>query len=172
MNHVLRRLALVLVAAVVPACALVLDSAPAQASTWAIPGPDPSVDALTHPGEYANRVMAKVNQARVKHGLPKVKLYQSCLDHKANTWAAHLADIDALVHRNQTKVLKDCHLQWAGECLASGTGLLPGKTVRLWMHSKEHRPILLKKRADRAGVGVAVTLTGKVFVVLNFGDAG
>lgn len=172
MNQSARRLATLLVALVLPACALVLYPGTAEAKTWAVPQPDLSLDVLTHPNEYANRVMAKVNRARAKRDLPKVKLFQSCLDRKANRWAVHLASIDRLVHRDQQKVLKDCHLQWAGECLVSGTGLLPAKAVRLWMHSKEHRPILLKKRADRAGVGVAITLTGKVFVVLNFGDAG
>jgi uncharacterized protein YkwD len=167
-----RRLATLLAALILPACALVLYPAQAEAKTWPIPKIDSSLDALLHPDEYANRVMAKINKVRARHHRPKVKLYQSCLDHKANSWAVHLSVIDDLVHRNQVKVLKDCNLQWAGECLVTSTGLQPGKAVSLWMHSDEHRPILLKKRADRAGLGVAITPAGKVFVVLNFGDAG
>ena len=170
MKTTARRIATMLIALIVPACALVLYSAPAQAKTWEIPKLDLSLDPLTHPNEYANRVMVKINQIRAKKGKPKVKLYQSCLDHKSNKWAAHLADIDSLVHRNQRKILKDCNLHWTGECLVSGTALMPGAAVKAWMHSAEHRPILMKNRANLGGMGVAITPLGKIFVVLNFGD--
>lgn len=170
MKQTARRIATVLIALIVPACVLVLNSAPAQAKTWEIPQLDLSLDPLLHPNEYANRVMVKINKIRAKKGKPKIKLYQGCLDHKSNAWAAHLADIDSLVHRNQKKVLKACNLHWTGECLVSGTALLPGPAVKAWMHSDEHRPILMKDRANLAGMGVSITPLGKVFVVLNFGD--
>jgi hypothetical protein len=170
MNPLVRRFALLLATVIVPACALVLNSSPADAKTWAVPAPNYSVDPLLHPGEYANRVMVKINKIRANRGLAKVKVYQGCLDHKSNTWAAHLSVIDELVHRNQPRILKDCNLHWTGECLVSGTALRPGAAVTAWMHSAEHRPILMKKRANLGGMGVAITPVGKVFVVLNFGD--
>ena len=173
-----QRLATMTLALVVAACGLFFLAPAADATTWDVPAPKSSVDPLTHPNEYANRVMARINQIRHKKGLKPVPKYQSCLDHKANSWAVHIkkvltADptIDlASLHRDQSKILKACNLHWAGECMVLGTGLMPRKAVSLWMHSKTHRQIIMKKRANRAGVGMATNVLGVVFVVLNFGD--
>jgi uncharacterized protein YkwD len=148
---------------------MLLTAQVAEAKTWAIPKPDASVDALQHPGEYANRVMDRINDIRAKKGKSRVKSYQGCLDRKSDKWAKHLAALGALVHRDQTAVLKDCNLHWTGETLVSGTSLEPRAAVKAWMHSAPHRAVIMKDRANRAGVG-AVVISGFVVCVLNFGD--
>ena len=147
-------------------------ASPAQAGTWRIPAPDPSVNPATHPNEYENRVMDKVNEKRVRAGRSRLRVYQSCLDSKSESWARHLAEIGRLEHRNQRRVLADCNLHWTGETVALGSrrSLSPGELVSAWMHSPDHRAILLTRRANRAGVGIRFDSRGNLYAVVNLGD--
>ena len=144
-------------------------SSPAQSATWA-----PKLSASFNPqqdrNEFEDRILVQINKARAKHKLPKVKVFQSCVDGYAERWARRLKRIDNLVHRNLTKVLNGCDLNWVGETLVSGTSLNPSSAVRAWMNSPPHRAVLLKERARLAGIGVRVAGNGKVYAVLNFGD--
>jgi uncharacterized protein YkwD len=164
---------LVRVASALTASALIVAStvAPAQASVRRVPAPDHSVNPATHPNEYENRIMARINKARARAGLKQVRVYQSCLDGHADRWAKHLAESGRLVHRNQRRVLDTCNLHWTGETLArGGRGLSPGAMVRAWMHSSGHRAVLMKPRANLAGVGIRFDSRGYVYGVVNLGD--
>ena len=81
----------------------------------------------------------------------------------------HLAETGEFVHRNQRKILRRCDLTWVGETLVRGSLLTPASAVKAWMHSPEHRAVIMKPRANRAGVGVRLG-GGQVYAVLNFGD--
>src|SRR5215208_8147181 len=117
--------------------------APAQASVTRVPQPDYSVSLGSHPGEYANRVVARINDARSRAGLRQLRLYQTCLDRHSERWAKYLAQSGRLVHRDQYQVLGACNLHWTGETLARGAGgLSPRGMVRAWMHSPSHRAVL------------------------------
>ena len=144
-------------------------SSPAQAATWS-PRINTSLDPLLAPGEFEDRILVQINKARARHDLPKVRVFQSCVDGYAERWAKHLKSIDSLVHRNLTKVLSGCDLRWVGETLVSGTSLTPSSAVRAWLNSPPHRAVILKDRARMAGIGVRVDGNGKVYAVLNFGD--
>ena len=147
-----------------------LAATPATASTWYVPAPDGSVDPMTHMNEYENRVAHYVNKHRRKAHLRPVRSFGSCIDGFSERWARHLAATGSFEHRDQRTILETCDLTWVGETLARGTDLTPFRAVRAWMHSPEHRAVLMKPRANRAGVGARIGKGGKVYVVLNFGD--
>ena len=151
--------------------AVVASAGPAQASVERVPDPNWSVNPSTHPDEYANRVVARVNQARDRAGLRRLRFYQTCLDNHAERWAKYLARSGRLEHRNQYRVLSDCNLHWTGETLARGAGgLSPRAMVRAWMHSPGHRAVLMKPRANLAGVAIRRDAQGRVVGVVNLGD--
>lgn len=149
---------------------LVATAAPASATTWAVPAPDSSLDPLLHLTEFENRVVVKINKHRAHAGLKKVRYFDSCIDGFSERWAEHLVEIGELVHRDQHRILDRCNLTWVGETLVRGTALTPTEAVRAWMHSPEHRAVLMKPRANRAGVGFRIDGQGRVVGVLNFGD--
>ena len=145
--------------------------APAQASVQRVPEPNRSVNPASHPGEYANRIVARINDHRQRAGLRQLRVYQTCLDNHAERWAKHLAQSGRLVHRNQYRVLSACNLHWTGETLARGAGgLSPRAMVRAWMHSPAHRAVLMKPRANLAGVAMRRDPQGRVVGVVNLGD--
>jgi uncharacterized protein YkwD len=147
-----------------------LTSSPAAASTWAVPAPDLSLDPLLNLDEFENRLVVRINKARKHAGLKPVRFFDGCTDHFSERWAVHLAETGDFVHRNQRKILRRCDLTWVGEALVRGTGLTPGGAVKAWLHSPEHRAVLMKSRANRAGVGVRIDGQGRVVGVLNFAD--
>ena len=144
---------------------------PTQASLMRVPQPDHSVKLAHHPGEYANRIVARVNDARARAGLRKLRVYQTCLDSHSERWAKHLARSGRLEHRNQYHVLSACNLHWTGETLARGAGgLRPRAMVLAWMHSPAHRAVLMKPRANLAGVAIRHDAQGRIVGVVNLGD--
>ncbi|MGZ4637342.1 CAP domain-containing protein [Oryzihumus sp.] len=144
---------------------------PASAGgSWAVPAPRPNVDPMTHLGEYANRVMASINHHRAKAGLPKVRFYSACVDGYAEAWALHLAALGTLVHRDQRFLLRACDLTWVGEALVRAENVSPAQVVSAWMHSPEHRAVIMKRRANRAGIGITLDGQGRLVGVLNFAD--
>jgi uncharacterized protein YkwD len=162
------------VASALTAATLVLaaTTAPAHASVERVPAPNSSVDPATHPQEFENRIVARINDARARAGLNRIRVYQTCLDRHAERWARHLAESGRLQHRNQYRVLGACNLHWTGETLARGSGgFTPGAMVRAWMHSAGHRAVLMKPRAMLAGVAIRRDAQGRVIGVVNLGDA-
>lgn len=144
-------------------------TAPAQSATWA-PRVSNSFDPARDRDQFESRILVRINKARARHGLSRVKVFHSCVDGYAERWSRNLKRRDALVHRDLTSMINGCNLNWVGETLVSGTGLTPGSAVRAWLDSPPHRAVLLKDRARWAGVGVRVNAEGRVFAVLNFGD--
>ncbi len=164
---------LVRLASTLTASAMVVAAtvAPAQASTRPVPEPDYSVNPATHPNEYENRIVARINDARARAGLKRLRVFQSCLDGQAERWAKYLAESGRLEHRNQQRVLAACNLHWTGETLARGAGgLNPREMVRAWMNSPGHRAVLMKPRANLAGVAIRRDAQGRVVGVVNLGD--
>lgn len=163
--------ALALLITLVVVCTAQLALAPtASAKVWRVAAPDASADPLVELDEYENRIAFLVNKKRNAHDLKPVRYFETCVDRTAERWSAHLADIGKLVHRDLTKVLKNCDLTWVGETLVSGTSLQPRAAVRAWMASPPHRKVLMKARARLAGVGTRVDADGQLFTVLNFSD--
>lgn len=171
MRHVLRLIsaAIASVALVVGAAAFV--AAPAQAKTWLAPQADLEVNPLKRLNEFENRILIQINKARVRAGLEKVRLFESCVDDQSERWARKIKRTGDFAHRDQMRVLNRCDLAWTGETLVRGTGLTPGSAVNAWLNSPSHYDVLMKKRARWAGIGVRVDSDNRVVGVLNFGDA-
>jgi uncharacterized protein YkwD len=149
---------------------LTATTAPASAKIWKVPAPDASLDPLTHLTEFENRIVVQINKRRDKADLKPVRYFDSCVDRFSERWARHLAETGEFVHRNQRKILRRCDLTWVGETLVRGTALTPAGAVKAWMHSPGHRAVIMKPRANRAGVGVRIDGQGRFVGVLNFGD--
>ena len=158
-----------LLALAVTAGAALVATLPATAATWA-PRASTSFDPASDLDEFESRILLRVNRIRARRDLSAVRVFHSCIDGYAERWARHLQGTGALVHRDLDAVLDGCNLNWVGENLVSGTGLRPGAAVRAWMDSRPHRAVLLKPRAQWAGVGVRVGRDGRTYAVLNFGD--
>lgn len=141
----------------------------ATAATWS-PRTSDSFDPQRDLGEFESRILIRVNRARARHGLSKVRVFHSCIDGYSERWSQRLRSSGNLEHRDLGAVLNGCDLNWVGENLVSGTGLRPRTAVRAWMDSPAHRQVLMKPRAAWAGVGVSVAGDGRTYAVLNFGD--
>lgn len=170
MTRLAHRTATLLAAALIAALGVVGSAAPSSAAIWKVPSPNTSLDPLVNLTEYENRVVHLVNKKRKARDLRPVRYFSSCVDRFSEGWARHLAEIQGLEHRNQRRILRRCDLTWVGETVASGTALAPSGMVRAWMNSRSHRAVLMKPRANRAGMGVRVGADGKIYGVLNFGD--
>ncbi len=162
-------LASVLALAVTAGLAVVAALPASSASTWA-PRTSDSFDPAVDLDEFESRILIRVNRLRAQRDLPKVRVFQSCVDGYAERWSKKLKRTEKLVHRDLDSVLDGCDINWVGENLVSGVGLTPSAAVRAWMHSTDHRKVLMKRRAVWAGVGVRVGDDDCTYAVLNFGD--
>ena len=168
-SRILKSLTSASLIALITGVMLVLAAPSAEAKLWK-PTVNSSLDPLNTMNEFENRVLIKINKVRARHHLPAVKYFQTCVDGMSEGWDQKIVDTGNLVHRDQMTVIKKCNFTWTGECLIRGTGLTPRMSVSLWMHSPDHRAIIMKKRANRAGVAFRVDPQGRVVGVLNFGD--
>jgi uncharacterized protein YkwD len=164
-SHLVRTAALLGIMLVV-----LLPAGTASAQIWKVSS-DSSIDPMSHLTEFENRVVVEINTARRAHRLKPVRYFDSCIDRFSERWGRHLAGSGLLVHRRQSRILRACHLSWVGEALVRGTGISPAHMVRAWLDSPPHRAILLKRRANHAGVGVVLDRRGRYVGVLNFGDS-
>lgn len=171
--RVLTRLGALVAATILVAGVLLAGTAgTASAKIWKAPAPDYSVNELVHLDEFENRILARINAKRANRGLPKVRYFSSCVDRFAERWAGHLAETGEVRHRaSLTRILGRCHLSWVGETIAWGQPMTPAGAVRAWMRSPAHRKVIMKPRANRAGIGVRIATNGTILAVLNFGDS-
>jgi uncharacterized protein YkwD len=119
---------------------------------------------------FESRILTVVNRHRKAAGLAPVRSFNRCIDRFSERWARHLAETGDFVHRDQGRILRRCDLTWVGEDLVRGTALTPASAVRAWLNSPAHRAVLMKPRANRAGIGVRIDAQGRLVGVLNFGD--
>ena len=160
-----------LLAAVLLALTLMVATAsPASAATWRVPAPDYDRNPLVALDEYEVRLVLAINKRRANRGGPKVRRFDGCLEKKAESWARKLARAQERRHRRLTPVLDDCRVWWVGETLAFTKRAAPVKVVDAWMASSAHRRIILKPRANLAGVGVRRGDDGLLYIVVNLGD--
>jgi uncharacterized protein YkwD len=113
-----------------------------------------------------HRLFVYINRARARHGLPPVGHGRS-LHIAAQRHSSNMISLDYFAHTSPSgstlysRVLQAGFVHygswWAGETLAWGTGTYgsPRHTVRMWMHSAEHRAILLSANAKLVGIGRA-----------------
>ena len=105
-----------------------------------------------------------INSVRAAHGLrpvaPSQRLRIAALRHSHDMlWRHYFAHTSptgsTLMYRVITSGFVTYGQWWAGETLAWGTGTYgtPDGVVKAWMHSPEHRAILLSPRYHLVGIG-------------------
>jgi uncharacterized protein YkwD len=138
----------------------------ASAATYKVP----TVTASGTPANldvFEDQVMVEINKARRSQGLARIRLYDSCVERKAERWGARIAATGKLEHRPQSNVIKSCKQAWAGETLIRGWDLTPAQMVKAWMDSPGHRAIILGPNARRAGMAVTIDSQDRMIGVLN-----
>jgi uncharacterized protein YkwD len=115
---------------------------------------------------YEKQVQYWINVRRAHHGLHKLRL-ASCTDAVAERWGEHLASTDTFYHQSMTTILDKCNAYYAGETLGRGA-ITPKRLVYLWMHSPEHRHVLLSKYPRRIGIGAYPDRFGEWVVAADF----
>lgn len=145
-------------------------SVPAAATEDSFGGAEVQAVAQISKATFEKRLLRQINKRRVAREMRRVRKVSPCLDDFAQDWATYLATTGLFVHRDQQVIITACDLTWGGEALARGTGLTPRETVKAWMKSPTHKAVIMKKRANRAGIGIDRDLQDRTVVVLNFGD--
>ena len=134
-----------------------------------VPGTSSESTARLAPGAFEKRVLRQVNKRRNAKGMRKLR-GNGCLDGFAEDWAQQIATTGLMVHQDMNVVVLACDMAWAGETLARGSSLTPVKTVKAWMKSDSHRRIIMKRGANRVGIGVRYDSEDRAVVVLDAGD--
>ncbi|HET7387776.1 MAG TPA: CAP domain-containing protein [Nocardioidaceae bacterium] len=115
---------------------------------------------------YERRVQHWINVRRGQHGLGKLRI-SHCTDRIAERWGRHLAVNDEFYHQSMSRILNRCNAYYAGETLGRGA-ISPKHLVYLWMHSPEHRHILLSHYPTRIGIGAYPDRFGEWVVAADF----
>src|SRR5262249_26541515 len=122
-----------------------------------------------------HRLFVYINRARARHGLPPVQhdraLHRAAQRHSngmiSRDYFSHTSPSGSTLYRRVLRAgFRYSGTWWAAETLAWGTGTRasPRAPVRMWMHSSEHRAILLSRHAKLIGIGRA---TGSLFGYRN-----
>ncbi|MGZ4437370.1 MAG: CAP domain-containing protein [Nocardioides sp.] len=130
--------------------------------TTAAQAVSPSLDS----GYYEKRVQYWINVRRQQHGLGTLRL-ATCTDNVAEHWSSYLASTNSFYHQSMSTILNKCNAYYAGETLGRGS-ISPKRLVYLWMHSAEHRPILLSHYPRRIGIGAYPDSYGQWVVAADF----
>lgn len=171
MPHVFSRFVALVTSGLVLVTLCLLSTSPAHARRGvAIPAPDLNINPAVNLDEFEVQLMFSINQVRAHAGLKQIRYFDTCVDKISEDWATHIASTGVLEHRDQNVVLQRCRQAWAGEDLVRGTLLTPAAIVDAWMASTSHRHVLLKKRANRAGIAISLDGQGRYIGVLNFSD--
>jgi uncharacterized protein YkwD len=140
--------------------------APAEAASPASTSSATTASPEVSPGTYEARVLHLVNGRRAAHGLRPLRL-QTCTDTIADGWSSYLAKTSSFFHQDLGRLLDRCGATWAGETLAEGS-VPPRRIVSMWMHSPEHRQIMLAKAPRRIGIGASPGADGTWVVTADF----
>jgi uncharacterized protein YkwD len=105
-----------------------------------------------------------INRARAKHGAHALR-HHAALSRSARRYARHLMRTGRFGHAGRIRAgARFTHL---GELLARHRGRKPrrSRTVRRWMRSAAHRPVLLGRQFRFAGIGRVRGTRGTIWVV-------
>jgi uncharacterized protein YkwD len=105
-----------------------------------------------------------INRARAKHGVPALR-HNASLSRSAKRYARHLLRTGTFGHAGRIRA--DGRFAHLGELLARHRGREPrrSRTVRGWMSSPWHRPVLLGNQFRLVGVGRVQGRRGTIWVV-------
>jgi uncharacterized protein YkwD len=125
-------------------------------------------EAQTAAGRYAQQATDATNANRVDAGLRSLR-DSRCLRRAAVRQATLMAQREQLFHQDLAAVLAGCHLNAAGENVA--TGYRTGRSVVNdgWMNSDGHRANILSPSFTLMGIGAKKGHRGRWYVSQVFG---
>jgi uncharacterized protein YkwD len=112
---------------------------------------------------YEKRVVVNLNKVRSDR-----LVRSACLDYFAQRSAIRQVQGKTIHHLSMGPMMDRCRSYDAGECIAF-LATNPYQMVQRWMRSPEHRPVLMRGRYHRIGVG-AVRFNGMWMVVVRLAD--
>lgn len=121
-------------------------------------------------GEHA--IVRAINVVRVRNGVPRLQVGRA-LTRAARSHSADMARRGYFEHGAFVQRLRSFGVRapYIGENLAYGGPGLPARTVvQMWMTSPPHRQVMLDRRFQRVGVGVASG--GTKLVTADFAGRG
>jgi uncharacterized protein YkwD len=132
---------------------------------FAVPVATASASARMDPTEAA--ILHAMNSLRAQHHLPR--LYSSsALERAADSHSAHMLRSHTLSHGAFAQRLRHyTHSRAVGETLAWMSRCNAHQVVSMWLHSAEHRRIMLSGAYRRVGVGSRGT-SGSCMVTADF----
>jgi uncharacterized protein YkwD len=127
-----------------------------------------SAQAATSPiATYQGQAFAATNRHRAAHHLVRLR-HQDCVQRYAVGQAKRMARQHRMFHQDLGRVLRRCHLSWAGENVAYGYPTGRAVVNRGWMHSSGHRANILNRHYRVMGIG-ARKAGGRWYVSQVFG---
>ena len=94
----------------------------------------------------------------------------SALNSYAQSWANWMAQNQSLTHQNLGNILSGTSFSAVAENILSGPGgMSAGQMEAGWMGSPAHRQNIMNGAYSAAGVGIAYSSDGRVWVVVDFG---
>jgi uncharacterized protein YkwD len=114
-------------------------------------------------------VLAAMNGDRAANGLGAL-CGNGQLSGIAQNWANWMAANGSLTHQDLNGVIGSTGFSAMGENILVGpSSLSAGQMEAAWMASSEHRANILSGAYSAAGVGVAYSSDGRVWVAVDFG---
>ena len=94
----------------------------------------------------------------------------SVLNGYAQSWANWMAQNQTMVHQDLNNILAGTSFNTIGENLLEGPGgMSAGSMEAAWMNSPPHRANILSGAFSAAGVGMATSSDGRIWVCVDFG---
>jgi uncharacterized protein YkwD len=122
----------------------------------------------TAEGRYAEQAIVATNAQRTEAGLRELRA-NKCLRRAAVRQATRMAQREEMFHQDLGAVLSDCHLNAAGENVASGYPSGRSVVNHGWMHSEGHRANILNPLFTLIGIGARKGHDGQWYVAQVFG---
>jgi uncharacterized protein YkwD len=92
------------------------------------------------------------------------------LDGIAQNWANWMAANHSLTHQNLGALIGGLPFNTMGENILQGpSGMSIGAMESAWMNSPDHRANILNGAFNAAGVGMATSSDGQIWVAVDFG---
>jgi uncharacterized protein YkwD len=150
-------------------------AAPAPAAPPAPPAPAPVEVAPPAPGPApgcdgsGNAIIDAMNADRAASGLGAL-CGNGQLAGFAQDWANWMAQNGSLTHQDLNRILAATTFNTIAENILDGAAsLTPGQMESAWMQSPPHRENILNGTYRAAGVGIAYSPDGRVWVAVDFG---
>ena len=118
--------------------------------------------------KYAQQAFTATNANRIHQGLRALGP-SDCLKHAAVRQAKLMAQQEQMFHQDLNRVMRDCHLNTAGENVAYGFSTGRSVVNDGWMKSEGHRANILNPQFRLMGIGARKGHNGYWYVAQVFG---